>query len=104
MIHKICGGKQGVFCSISNISLKSQCFPTFLTSGPLVDKQQKTGELVENIKFSLDNQLNFLFATFSLVFCFYPLKGLRFLYIFGDPGLLCGVPFLQYNNSCFLGQ
>ena len=43
-------------------------------SGPLEDKQQKSIENVENIKFSLDTQLNFMFS--------------RFLYIFGDPGLL----------------
>ena len=39
------------------------------TSNPLADKQQKTGENVENIKFSLDTQLNFMFSTFSPVFC-----------------------------------
>jgi hypothetical protein len=44
-------------------------FPTFLTSGPLVNKQQKRGEYVENIKFSLDTQLNFILSTFSPVFC-----------------------------------
>ena len=61
-------------------------FPDF---GPLVDKQQKIGENVENIKFSLDTQLKFMFSTCSPVFVIYPLEGLRFLYIFGDPGLLC---------------
>ena len=45
------------------------------TSGPLVDKKQKRGEHVENTKFSLDTQI----------------EGLRFLYIFGDPGLLSGI-------------
>ena len=38
-------------------------------SGPLEDKQQKRGENVENIKFSLDTQLNFMFYKGSLVFC-----------------------------------
>ena len=77
MIHKICGGKQGVFCSISKISLKSQCFPTFLTSGPLADKQQKMGEHVENIDFCLDTQLNFMFSTCLSVclFLFFFAKG-----------------------------
>ena len=36
-------------------------------SGPLVDKQQKRGENVENIKSSLDTQLNFMFSTLSPV-------------------------------------
>ena len=56
-IHKIWGEKQVAVCSISKISLKH--FLTFLTSGPLADKQQKRGEKVENIKFSLDTQLIF---------------------------------------------
>ena len=30
-------------------------------SGPLADKQQKMGEHVESIEFSLDIQLNFVF-------------------------------------------
>ena len=57
--------------------------------GPLVDKQQKTSEKVENIKFSIDTQINFMFSTCSPIFVVYSLEGLRFLYIFGDPGLLC---------------
>ena len=39
------------------------------TSSPLADKQQKTGEHVENIKFSLNTQLYFMFSTCSPVFC-----------------------------------
>jgi hypothetical protein len=35
------------------------------TSGPLVDKQQKRGEYVENIKFSSVFKVNFMFSTFS---------------------------------------
>ena len=43
--QKICREKQGAFCSISKISMKSHysCFLTFLTTGPLVDKQPKIG-------------------------------------------------------------
>ena len=37
-------------------------------SGPPRDKQQKRGENVENIKFSLDTQLNFMFCTCSPIF------------------------------------
>ena len=43
-------------------------------SGPLGDRQQKMGEHVENIKFSLDTQLNFMF-TFSPVFCCLSARG-----------------------------
>ena len=64
-------------------------------SGPLEDKQQKRGENVENIKFSLDTQLNFMFSTYSPLFCCLSTRGpdvshpsLRFLYIFSNPGLL----------------
>ena len=64
-------------------------------SGPLGDKQQKRGENVENIKSCLDTQLNFMFSTYSPLFCCLSTRGpdvshpsLRFLYIFGDPGLL----------------
>ena len=38
-------------------------------SGPLEDKQQKRGENVENIKFSLVTLLNFMFSTHSPLFC-----------------------------------
>ena len=38
-------------------------------SGPLGDKQQKTVGQVENIKFSLDSQLNLMFSTCPTVFC-----------------------------------
>ena len=76
---------------------------TFLMSGPLVDKQQKTVENVENIKNRLDNQLIFMFSRCSPIFCCLSARGLdassrfssflglinRFLYIFGNPGLLC---------------
>jgi hypothetical protein len=37
-------------------------------SGPLVDKQQKSGEHVENIKFSLDTQRYFIFSTYSSLY------------------------------------
>ena len=54
------------------------------------------GENVENIKSSLDTQLNFMFSTYSPIFCCLSTRGpdvshpsLRFLYIFGNPGLLC---------------
>ena len=42
---------------------------TFLTSGPHGDRQQKRGGNVENIKFSLDTQLNFMFSAYSTLFC-----------------------------------
>ena len=45
------------------------------TSSPLGDKQQKMGENVENIKFSLDTQLNFMFSTYSPFFVVYSIEG-----------------------------
>ena len=80
-------------------------FSTFLTSSPLADKQQKMGEHVENIKSSLDTLLNFMFSTFSPVFCclstrgpdissrffFFPHASLRLLHVFDNSGLLCGI-------------
>ena len=48
-------------------------------------------ENLENIKFSLDAQLDFMFSTCSSFFVVYLLEGFRFLYIFGNPGLLWGV-------------
>ena len=48
--------------------------PTFLTSGRLVDKQQKKGE---DIKISLDTQLNFMFSKCSQVFCCISARGLE---------------------------
>ena len=33
-----------------------------------------------------------MFSHVPPFFVVYPLEGLRFLYIFGDPGLLCGAP------------
>jgi hypothetical protein len=48
-----------------------------LTSGPLVHKQKKKGENVENIKFSLDTHLNFMFSTCSPVFCCLSARGLE---------------------------
>ena len=65
-----------------------------MTSGPLADKQQKMGDHVENIKFSLDTQLNLMFFTFPSVFCCLSARGpdvSRFLYNFGNPGLLWAV-------------
>ena len=59
------------------------------TSSLLADKQI---EHVESIKFSWVSKLNFMFSTRSPVFVVYPLEGLRFLYIFGDSGLLCAGP------------
>ena len=63
---------------------------------------KKKGEHVENIKFSWDTQLNFMFSTCSTVFCCLSSRGpdvsqasLRFLYIFGDPGLLCVTPMIM---------
>ena len=41
-----------------------------------MDKQQKTGEHVENIKFCLDTQLNFMFSTYSPVFYCLSARGL----------------------------
>ena len=43
--------------------------------GTLVDKQQKRGECVENIKFSRVTKLNLMFSTFSPLFVVYPLEG-----------------------------
>jgi hypothetical protein len=39
------------------------------TFDPLVDKQQKKVENVENIKFSYVSKLNFMFSTCSPIFC-----------------------------------
>jgi hypothetical protein len=39
------------------------------TSSSIADKQQKMGENVENIKFSRVSKLNFMFSTFSPIFC-----------------------------------
>ena len=78
-------------------------------SGPLADKQQKTGEHLKNIKFSLETQLNFMFFKYSPVFCCFCARGpdvSRLLYIFGNPGLLCAaaisrvfvrMPYLRQN-------
>ena len=38
-------------------------------SGPLEDKQQKTGEHIENQNNSLDTKINFMFYKDSPVFC-----------------------------------
>ena len=73
---------------------------------PLEDKQQKRGENVENIKFTLDTQLNFMFSTYSPLFCCLSTRGpdvshpsLRLLYIFSNPGLLCGVHSISTQTS-----
>ena len=44
-------------------------------SGPLAQKQQKTGENIENIKFSWVSKLNFMFSTCSPVFCCLSTRG-----------------------------
>ena len=44
-------------------------FLTFLTSGPLLDKQHKTVGQVENTKFSWESKLKFIFCTCLTVFC-----------------------------------
>ena len=44
------------------------------TSSSLADKQQKMGENVENIKFSRVSKLNFMFSTFSPIFCCLPTR------------------------------
>ena len=66
------GEKQGAFCFISKISLSS----TFLTSGSS-GWRTKTSENVENIKFSLNTQLNFMFSTCSTTFCCLSARGLE---------------------------
>ena len=67
-----------------------------------MDKQQKMGEHVENIKFRLDTQLDFMLSTFSPVFVVvYPLEGLRFLYIFGDPGPRCAICVWSFSEGAF---
>ena len=38
-------------------------------SGPLAQKQQKTGENVESIKFSWVSKLNLMFSTCLPIFC-----------------------------------
>ena len=43
-----------------------------------MDKQENTGENVENIKFSIDTQLNFMFLHVHSFFVVYPLGGLTF--------------------------
>ena len=75
--------------------------------GPLVDKQQKMDENVENIKFSLDTKLSFMFSAYSSLFRCLFTRGpdishpsLRFLYIFGNPGLLCAM-LKQYGPFTF---
>jgi hypothetical protein len=50
--------------------------------GPLVDKQQKRGEHVENIKFSLDTQLIFMFSTCPPLFVVYPIEGQMYQAVF----------------------
>ena len=61
------------------------------TFDPLVDKQQKKVENVENIKFSYVSKLNFMFSTCSPIFCCLSAGGLEVsLHFFGNPGLLCG--------------
>jgi hypothetical protein len=45
------------------------------TSSPLSDKQQKTGEYAENIKFRWVFKLNFMFSTFSSFFCCLSTRG-----------------------------
>ena len=62
-------------------SLYIIAFPDFFDVWPSSKKQQKTGENVENIKFSWESQLNFMFSTCSPSFVVYPLEGLRFLAI-----------------------
>ena len=42
-----------------------------------MDKQQKMGENVENIKFGLDTQLNFMLSTCSPIFCCLSARGLE---------------------------
>ena len=46
-------------------------------SGSLEDKQQKMGDHVENIKFSWISKLNFMFSTYSPVFCCLSIRGLE---------------------------
>ena len=46
-------------------------------SGPLMDKQQKMCEDVENIRFSLDTHLNFMSYTCSPIFCCLSARGLE---------------------------
>ena len=81
------------FATFTEITIER--FLTFLMTGPLGDKKQKGDENVENKNFSLDPQLNYMFSTYSPLFCCLSTRGpdishpsLRFLYIFGDPGLL----------------
>ena len=78
-------------------------------SGPPEDKQQKGGENVENIKFSLDTQLNFMFCTYSTLFCCLSTRGpdvshpsLRFLYIFAILAYCVPLYWTKFNFSIFL--
>ena len=58
-----------IIASIWNDFIKFRWHDEKLTSGALADKQQKRGENVENINFSLDTQINCMFSTFSHIFC-----------------------------------
>ena len=78
-------------------------FLTFLTVSKIVTSTQKTGEPSENIKFSLVSKLFFCFLHVHPFFVVYPLEGqmpfLRFLYILGDPGLLCAMGVKNAQNN-----
>ena len=68
-------------------------------SGPLVDKQQKRGEYVENIKFSSVPKLNFMFSTFC---CLSPkgrdVRKVRKRYISSD---FSEILEMEKNAHCF---
>ena len=75
----ICGEKYGAFCSISKISLKSLYSVSWLFWCLALQgiNNKKKGESVEDIKFSVDTQLNFIFSTFSPTFCCLSARGLE---------------------------
>ena len=97
---------------------------TFLMSGHLVDKQQKTGEHVDNIDtYSAKFYVVYMFTHF----CCLSTRGSDvssrfssfldnhkpsfkfFFYIFGNPGLLCGArelhaPLLRDSPSIYAGS
>ena len=75
----------------------------FWCLGPLGNNHNKKG--VESLKFSIYTQEIFLFSTYSPLFCCLSTRGpdishptLRFLYISGNPGLLCSGRTLNYHK------
>ena len=108
-IYKICGKKEGAFCSISKISLKSLHRVSDFSDGIYdCDFYTKNGEPSESINLA-EYQSYFLCFLHVHSFCvvylledqmrqaIFPFSSLRFLYILGNPGLLCAVRQRQHG-------